>query len=76
MTEPTREPRQTPAQGEDEGLYGLTLYLVQRVREALHEDDVAAIESLIEPLHPADAADLIEALGGEERRLIIDIMRG
>ena len=76
MTEPKTEPGQTPAEGEDEGLYGLTLYLVRRVREALQEDDVSAIEGLIEPLHPADTADLIEALSVEERRLIVDIMRG
>lgn len=74
MTESKPDPLETAAV--DEGLYGLTLYLVERVREALREDDVAAIESLIEPLHPADAADLIEALGGDERRLIVDIMRG
>jgi len=76
MTEPKRDPRQSSAPAAEAGLYGLTLYLVERVREALREDDVAAIESLIEPLHPADAADLIEALGGDERRLILDIMRG
>ncbi len=76
MTEPKTEPGQPPTEGEDEGLYGLTLYLVQRVRVALQEDDVPAIEGLIEPLHPADAADLIEALSVEERRLIVDIMRG
>ena len=74
MTETKGDPRQDPAA--DEGLYGLTLYLVEGVREALHEDDVSAIENLIEPLHPADTADLIEALSGDERRLILDIMRG
>ncbi len=74
MTETEGDPRQDPAA--DEGLYGLTLYLVEGIREALHADDVPAIENLIEPLHPADAADLIEALSGDERRLILDIMRG
>lgn len=38
------------------------------VRGALEAGDNQAVYELVEPLHPADIADLIELLGGEETR--------
>ncbi|QFT78340.1 magnesium transporter [Erythrobacter sp. THAF29] len=40
---------------------------VKGVREALEADDKGAVYDLVEPLHPADIADLIELLSTDER---------
>ncbi len=40
---------------------------VRRVREALEANENDAVYDLVEPLHPADIADLIELLGVDER---------
>jgi magnesium transporter len=53
---------------------------VDRVREALDEGDEARAYELVEPLHPADIADLLELLEPERRRIlasaITDLMTG
>ncbi|OCC22745.1 magnesium transporter [Croceicoccus estronivorus] len=41
---------------------------VEQVREALDEGDADETYSLVEPLHPADIADLFELLQPEQRR--------
>tara|TARA_A100001391_G_scaffold78331_1_gene50607 strand:+ start:71506 stop:72921 length:1416 start_codon:yes stop_codon:yes gene_type:complete len=41
---------------------------VREVRDALAEQDESAAYALVEPLHPADIADLLELLAPEERR--------
>ncbi|MEM7780552.1 MAG: magnesium transporter [Pseudomonadota bacterium] len=40
---------------------------VDAVREALEEGDNTAVHDLVEPLHPADIADLIELIGEDDR---------
>jgi magnesium transporter len=40
---------------------------IRRVRDALDTDDRDAAYSLVEPLHPADIADLFELLGRDHR---------
>ena len=51
---------------------------VRKVREALEEDDAEQVYNLVEPLHPADIADLFELLSGDERprlaQAITDLM--
>lgn len=51
---------------------------VRRVREALEDGERDAVYDLVEPLHPADIADLFELLPGDERpafaRAITDLM--
>ncbi|BDI61552.1 magnesium transporter [Qipengyuania nanhaisediminis] len=51
---------------------------VREVREALEAGDKGAVYDLVEPLHPADIADLIELVGSDERELfaaaITDLM--
>jgi magnesium transporter len=51
---------------------------VRRVREALDAGDDAAVYALVEPLHPADIADLFELLDTDERpalaKAISDLM--
>ncbi|MDZ4735650.1 MAG: magnesium transporter [Rhodospirillaceae bacterium] len=56
-------------------LYGLTAELVRAVRDAISDGAVARIEELVDPLHAADLADLLEALDPEERRLLVAIVR-
>jgi len=53
---------------------------VRRVNEALDSDDKALVYNLVEPLHPADVADLFELLDADDRpRLaaaITDLLSG
>lgn len=53
---------------------------VNAVRAALAENDTARAYDLVEPLHPADIADLLELLQSDERRdlasAITDLMTG
>ena len=43
---------------------------VRRVRDALEEGERDQVYDLVEPLHPADIADLFELLDGDDRRLL------
>ena len=60
---------------DEEELYGPSQELLQNVKAALQEADIPQVEALIEPLHPADVADLIEHLDSEERRLFLEITK-
>jgi magnesium transporter len=60
---------------DEEELYGPSQELLQNVKAALQEADIPQVEALIEPLHPADVADLIEHLDPEERRLFLEITK-
>jgi magnesium transporter len=54
-----------PEDGRD--AYALDDTLRGELREALESGDVAAIDALMEPLHPADIADLLEQVTAGER---------
>ncbi len=60
---------------DEEELYGPSEELLENVSAALAEGDVPQVEALIEDLHPADVADLIEHLEPEERKLFVAITR-
>ncbi len=60
---------------DEEELYGPSEELLENISAALAEGDIALVETLIEPLHPADVADLIEHLKPEERKLFLEITR-
>lgn len=47
--------------------YALDKSLRARLRDALEAHDVGAIDALMEPLHPADIADLLEQVTSAER---------
>ena len=53
---------------------------VRRVRDALDQGETDAVYALVEPLHPADIADLFELLHADERaplaKAISDLMGG
>jgi magnesium transporter len=60
---------------DEEELYGPSEELLENVSAALAEGDIPQVEELIEDLHPADVADLIEHLDSEERKLFVEITR-
>lgn len=57
-----------PHQATEEEVFGLAPGLVDAVRAALAEGQGAALAPLLDPLHPADIADLIGRLSPRERR--------
>ena len=64
MAEPPEEPR------DDDG-YALDRDLVTEVLDALEAGDIAAIDALMEPLHPADIADLLEQIDARDREALV-----
>jgi len=69
------EPTRVSEGGESESLdkeNRLKADYVRRVREALDEGERDQVYDLVEPLHPADIADLFELLGADERPLLAD----
>ena len=74
----TDQQAERPAEADEaaeEELYGLSDEEVRRVREALEANRIDEIEAIAEELHAADLADLIERLDGEERRIVVGIVR-
>ena len=59
-----------------EETYDIEPELVSKVVEALQASKIKKAEKLLRPLHPADVADIIEYLGPEERRLLVDVIGG
>ncbi len=46
---------------------------VARIRTALTAEDTAELEALLAPLHPADIADLLEQVNGNDRRTLVSL---
>ncbi|MBS0564999.1 MAG: magnesium transporter [Proteobacteria bacterium] len=66
--------RREPAEDED---YGLDPRTVEAILQAADAGDAAGIDALMEPLHPADIADLLEQIGaGERAKLLSHWSRG
>jgi magnesium transporter len=72
---PREDDRPTVETADEEELYGPSEELLENVSAALAEGDIPQVEALIEDLHPADVADLIEHLEPEERQLFVQITR-
>jgi magnesium transporter len=72
---PEEDDRPTVETADEEELYGPSEELLENVSAALAEADIPQVEALIEDLHPADVADLIEHLEPEERQLFVQITR-
>ncbi|MDF1872420.1 magnesium transporter [Vannielia sp.] len=51
--------------------YSLEAPFVQAVLEAVFADDLAALTELLDPLHPADIADLLEQMSAGQRRELL-----
>ncbi|MGP1256484.1 MAG: magnesium transporter [Kiloniellales bacterium] len=80
MADPVISPSPAPSDQEpragdalDQETVGLAPALIDAVRKALAEGQVETVERQVEPLHPADTADLLEALSREERKLLLRI---
>ena len=57
--------------GREEDDYGLDPRVVPSVREAIEAGDAAAIDALMEPLHAADIADVLEQIGASDRQALV-----
>src|SRR5690606_7793964 len=68
------EGRPAEAQDGDE-YYGVSPDCLRAVQEALEAQDAARVRELVQPLHPADFADLLEGLDEDGRRRLIDFAR-
>ena len=65
-----------PVQKASEGAaFGLDHGFVQTVVDALAAGDVAWVAALVDPLHPADIADLLQSLPTEGRHALVDVLR-
>lgn len=51
--------------------YRLDGELVETILDAAEQEDAARLSELLEPLHAADIADLLEQISGHERRAIL-----
>ncbi len=72
MTEPETETTQAAPEKPEDG-YFLERGLVARVLEAIDATDALALDALLEPLHPADIADLLEQICVPERRAFLSL---
>ncbi|MGL4279027.1 MAG: magnesium transporter [Albidovulum sp.] len=59
------------AREEDE--YSLDPRLVEAILEAVEQGNAGAVDTLMEPLHAADIADLLEQIGGSERQALVKL---
>ena len=74
MAEPDSIPQEIDADALDE-LYGLSDDLINDIRVGLIDGrDPSFYENLLDPLHSADIADLLEQLSGNEREQLIEIL--
>ena len=76
MTDPWRDPDDSDAwlpevSGDS---VGLPLDLVYAVQDGLETKDQALLLSLVEDLHSADLADLLESIGRDERQALVGIL--
>lgn len=62
--------RQDEHEREDED-YRLNGAVVEAILDAVEAENLTRLAALMEPLHPADIADLLEQVGGPERRAIL-----
>jgi len=60
---------------DQEAFFGASAEVIRAVRDALASSDTQRVEHLVEDLHPADVADLLEHLSSDERALLIAIIR-
>ena len=72
MTDPNTDTSEGTTDGQDED-YRLDRTLVSDVLEAINDTNAKALDYLLEPLHPADIADLLEQISGPERRAFLSL---
>jgi magnesium transporter len=72
MSDPETSPKE-PSQDVAAETYELERGLVAQVLDAINRTDAVALDQLLDPLHPADIADLIEQVSGPERRAFLSL---
>ncbi|WP_019955349.1 magnesium transporter [Yoonia vestfoldensis] len=60
----------------DAEAFGITDRTVAEVLNAVMQGDAAAVDALLDPLHPADIAHLIELIDSKERRDLLTLWQG
>jgi magnesium transporter len=70
-----KEPFQTREHEKNEALYGVSQDTIRALEEALEEGEELRVARLIEPLHTADVAVVIEYLSPFLRHHLIEILR-
>ncbi len=65
-----------PEEAEDEEAFGVAESLVDEVLEAIEAEDASAVDALLDPLHPADIAHLIEQIDAGSRRDLMAVWKG
>lgn len=79
MTDPVKESERTAdeaaAAEEAEAGYGLTPDIEEDLVEALDAGNIERARELIEPLHVADVADILERVDDDDRDVLVDILR-
>ncbi|MGZ9810661.1 magnesium transporter [Pseudoroseicyclus sp. H15] len=73
MTETTP---QTAPEAEDDGTFALPQKLFDDILDAIEEEDVPRVDAILEPLHPADVADLLEQLDLRDRKALLVLWTG
>ncbi len=72
QTDPT-----VPQPEEDaEEVFGISQAFFDDVLDAVEAQDVAALDQLLDPEHPADIAHLIEQLDAKDRRALLSLWKG
>lgn len=66
---------ETPQMAEDvlEEDYGLDRDVVEFLYSALDDQDAARVAEILEPMHPADIADLFEQIGASRLRAVLEL---
>lgn len=59
----------------EDAAFGLDHEFVQTVVDALAAGDAVWVAALVDPLHPADIADLLQSLPTEGRHALVDVLR-
>lgn len=59
----------------DETYYGASYELLEQVEEILQQEDLSPLHALLEPLHSADVADIIQRLSDQNRHKFIYFIR-
>ncbi len=57
----------------EEDEYGLDPRLVESIRDAVEDGNEEAVDQLMEPLHAADIADLLEQISSSERAALVKL---
>ena len=61
-----------PEMGEAENRVGFEVSVVGDIIAALDSENINAVREIVAPLHYSDAADLLEQLNAEQRRLLLE----